>query len=439
MVNRVSNHRRVILFGRYPVPGQTKTRLIPSLGDLGAADLQRRFTEQILEAVLRAGLIDTTVEFCYTGGTRSQVQKWLGAQPIAFDEQSGHGLGERMRNSLFRALDLGCGQALLIGTDIPQLDADHIKAAFEALAENDVVLGPSRDGGYWLVGMKRKIDIFQNIDWSTSQVLDQTLDAVRKKGFSAAKLSILNDMDTEADLEGDLRSKEWKAPYLSVVIPALNEAGSIESTIKKVSAGDNEVIVADGGSDDNTVKIARATGVKVISSQRGRAIQQNAGARKAQGRVLLFLHADTLIPANFGHQIFETLMDHRVKCGAFRFKSDYDHRVMRLIEKTVHIRSTLFQMPYGDQALFLTRDVFEQLGGFPLVPIAEDLYLVRKISKIGRIALAPGFAVTSGRRWRNIGIWRATLVNYIIALGCILGIDPHQLAPLYRWWGQDKS
>jgi rSAM/selenodomain-associated transferase 2 len=219
---------------------------------------------------------------------------------------------------------------------------------------------------------------------------------------------------------------------LSVIIPALNEEGTIASTLRPIQACRCEVMVVDGGSEDRTIDIARQCGAAVITEPGGRARQQNAGAAKARGKILLFLHADTSVPSDFEHQVFHTLMDHRVVAGAFRFKTDYDHWGMRLVEKTVQIRSRLFQMPYGDQALFLPKTTFEKAGGFPLVPIAEDLYLVRRLGRLGRVALAPGAVVTSGRRWRKLGLLRTTLINYLIAIGCIAGINPRRLAPLYR-------
>jgi uncharacterized protein len=125
--------------------------------------------------------------------------------------------------------------------------------------------------------------------------------------------------------------------------------------------------------------------------------------------------------------------------GAFQFKTDYDTMSMRLIEKAARIRSSLFQMPYGDQALFMPRPVFEKVGGFPVTPIAEDLYLVRRLARLGRVGLAKGMSLTSGRRWRHIGVWRATMINYLIAIGCLIGVDPHKLAPLYRLWTHNRA
>jgi rSAM/selenodomain-associated transferase 2 len=229
---------------------------------------------------------------------------------------------------------------------------------------------------------------------------------------------------------------------LSVVIPALNEAANIETAIKSARCDDSEIIVVDGGSKDRTAACAQAAGARVIPSPTGRAFQQNRGARKADGKVLLFLHADSRLPDNYCMHLFETLMDSRNVAGAFQFKTDLSNWSMRLIEKAARIRSTWFQMPYGDQGIFLRKDLFDRIGGFTPVPIAEDLFLVRRLARMGRIGLAPAPIVTSGRRWRTIGVWRATLINYLIAGGCLIRVPPRYLAPLYTLWtkpGEDLS
>ena len=107
---------------------------------------------------------------------------------------------------------------------------------------------------------------------------------------------------------------------------------------------------------------------------------------------------------------------------------------MRLIERLANVRSHLFKLPYGDQAFFMPAQVFRRVGGFPEAAIAEDLLLARRMARLGRLAMAPGHAVTSGRRWRAIGVWRATAINYLVAGGCLLGMDTKRLAPLYRKW-----
>jgi rSAM/selenodomain-associated transferase 2/rSAM/selenodomain-associated transferase 1 len=424
---------RLILFGRYPVPGRTKTRLIPLLGEVGAAEWHRRQTEKALNVVMESRNA-YSVAFCYTGGSCRQVRRWLGRATVHLTPQVRGDLGERMRQALFDALDRGYRRTVLVGTDIPQMTAAHIHAAFDAMDRHELVLGPTRDGGYWLVGLRCKADIFRGIKWGGDQVFDRTLAAARKHGLEVACLPKLNDIDTPSDLKNDRSWSKAAGPYLSVIIPTLNEAGSIEAVIGRARSPECEIIVADGGSRDKTVEIARDAGALVLAGNPGRALQQNAGAAVAQGQVLLFLHADTMLPADYPRQIFESLLDHRVVAGAFRFKTDYDKPSMRLIEKAAHIRASLFQMPYGDQALFMTQSTFKQVGGFPASTIAEDLFMVRRLAQLGRIGLTKGEALTSGRRWRRIGVWRTTMINYLIAMGCLIGVDPLKLAPLYRLW-----
>jgi hypothetical protein len=343
-------------------------------------------------------------------------------------------LGRRMHHAIASAMERGNQQVVLMGTDVPSVTVGQLKAAFDALQNNDMVLGPSRDGGYWLIGLRRPVDLFTDIAWGTNRVLEQTLAAGRRLKLRAAQLAPLQDIDNRGDLAELPSYIHSRKPYLSVVIPALNEAANIETAIQSARCDDCEIIVVDGGSKDRTAACAQAAGAKVIPAPKGRALQQNRGARKAGGRVLLFLHADATLPDHYCMHLFETLMDSRTVAGAFQFKTDFPHWSMRLIEKAARIRSTWFQMPYGDQGIFLYKDLFDRIGGFTPVPIAEDLFLVRRLARLGRIGLAPVPMVTSGRRWRTIGVWRATLINYLIAGGCLVRVPARYLAPLYALW-----
>jgi hypothetical protein len=131
------------------------------------------------------------------------------------------------------------------------------------------------------------------------------------------------------------------------------------------------------------------------------------------------------------HTVFHTLMARQTSAGAFRFRTDSSRSLMRVVEIMTNGRASLFKLPYGDQGLFMRRTVFESAGGFPCVPIAEDLYLVRRLSRKGRIKIAPAAVITSARRWHTLGIVRTTCINQLILGGCILGLSPEKLAPLY--------
>ncbi|MBU4001765.1 MAG: TIGR04283 family arsenosugar biosynthesis glycosyltransferase [Proteobacteria bacterium] len=423
--------KRIILFARFPEPGKTKTRLIPALGPAGAADLHARMAEQTLVKIRRfAKQHSAGFEICFAGGSKEKILGWLG-KDVSPSPQSFGDLGLRMSTAFRRAFNQGAKQVVLVGTDIPELTEGCFEKAFDALASHDVVLGPSTDGGYWLVGMKQNLNIFSGISWGSPEVLSQTL-----KGFegrlSSHLLSPLRDVDTLEDLASILPHEVSRRPYVSVIIPALNEEQNLQNAIRSAEDEAAEILVVDGGSTDATVGRALGTGARVLKTGRGRALQQNSGAKEAKGKVLLFLHADTLLPEGYVNHVFDLLLNKKVILGAFRFKTTLHTPLMRFFEKAVHVRSTIFQMPYGDQGLFLKKKTFQTLGGFPDTPIAEDLLLVRRAVKLGRVAIAPAAALTSGRRWEKKGIFRTFLINQMVVMGLAMGVSPGKLASLYH-------
>ncbi len=422
---------RVIVFGRYPVPGTVKTRLIPALGGVGAADLQRQLTEKTLRTVKSWVLkYHVQVELCFEGGSRERIRRWLGYGPLVSRQGEG-GLGDRMLNAFKRAFKEGARRVVLLGTDIPDLRQAHLEEAFDALNHSQLVVGPSRDGGYWLMGLERPVDVFVGIHWGREGVLEGTLQLAEQQGLKTHLLEPLNDIDTTEDLRAWRKGPLHRGPYLSVIIPTLNEEGSIRETVEKAKDPNVEVIVVDGGSRDRTRALAEASGVKVLVSGAGRSVQQNRGAGLSRGNVLLFLHADTRLPVRYVDHVFEALMPPMTAGGAFQFRTDVRISLIKAVEWVTNFRSRFLQLPYGDQALFMKKTVFDSLGGFPEVPIAEDLLLVRKLRKRGRIRVAGAQAVTSGRRWEKLGVIRTTLINYIIMAGCYLGVSPETMAPLY--------
>jgi rSAM/selenodomain-associated transferase 2 len=219
---------------------------------------------------------------------------------------------------------------------------------------------------------------------------------------------------------------------LSVVIPALDEAERIAAAVDSARAADVEVIVVDGGSSDDTAERAAAGGARVITAPRGRARQLDAGARASLGEALLFLHADTLLPAGYDAAVRRALRDPRVVGGAFRLRFDQATRALRWIERGARLRVALFGLPYGDQALFVRRATLAAIGGIPQVPVLEDLDLVRAMRRQGRLALLPLDAVTSARRYLARGPWRTAWRHALGALAWSIGMDRARVAAWVR-------
>jgi uncharacterized protein len=436
------NH--ILIFARYPEPGKAKTRLIPALGPEGAAGLHRRMTEKVA-ATARTALAPgaaprVKITVCCTGAPIGAFRAWLG-QDLHYAAQPSGDLGGRMARA-FRSALRHSEAAFAIGSDVPALTPAILAEALESLRNHDVVLGPSRDGGYYLLGMKRFYpELFSGIEWGTERVRDQTCDAISRLGLTVAQLPVLDDVDRPEDLtllRNDLRFAdcfEGKA-LLSVIIPTLNEAeglGKVLDRVRKEAA--TEIIVVDGGSKDETREIAARAGALVMEAPGGRAAQQNAGAMAARGRLLLFLHADTLLPENYAALIRETMDDPSKVAGAFRFRTDGSGAAMRFIEWTANLRSGLLQAPYGDQALFMEKRVFDEMGGFAPLPIMEDVDLVLRLRRRGAVATLRARAVTSARRWRRLGIARATIINMIMVAGFCSGVPIERLNRFYRTRG----
>ena len=221
---------------------------------------------------------------------------------------------------------------------------------------------------------------------------------------------------------------------LTIIIPALNEARNLARLLPHLQAvcPQAEVIVTDGGSRDDTQGVvSRFPRVRLVLSERGRARQMNAGARVARGDVFLFLHADTFLPPGTQVAIRKALADPGVVCGRFDVRFDNPRPIFRMIATMMNLRSRLSGIFTGDQAIFVKRQVFEVLGGYPEISLMEDVELSRLLKRKGRAMCLHLEVGTSARRWERDGILRTILLMWTLRLLYFVGVNPHRL---HRWY-----
>ena len=220
---------------------------------------------------------------------------------------------------------------------------------------------------------------------------------------------------------------------ISVVIPTFNAAKGITATLMCLQGKSREIIVADGGSTDETVSIARTMGAIVLHAERGRGNQLVAGAKAARGDWLLFLHGDTCLESKWDEQVdaFVCEPSNTWRAAVFHFGVDDEAPQARALEARVMWRTRFFGLPYGDQGLLISRQFYDALGGYRPLPLMEDVDLVRRIGR-GRISILPVRAITSAERWRRDGWRRRSLRNLTCLTLYLIGVSPRMIARLYE-------
>jgi len=223
----------------------------------------------------------------------------------------------------------------------------------------------------------------------------------------------------------------------SIILPVLNETDLINPMmdhLESLEGSENcEFIVVDGSPDGGTIKAVTRQGVQYVKSPQGRANQMNAGAAMATGEILIFLHADTRLPRQALELINQAMTRQALIGGAFDLRIDTERPILKIIARIASLRSRLTRIPYGDQAIFIRRDYFNQMGGYPGMPLMEDVALMRRIKGAGgRIGFIPEPVITSARRWEEEGILYTTLRNWLLLSAYTLGVAPDKLAKYYK-------
>lgn len=233
------------------------------------------------------------------------------------------------------------------------------------------------------------------------------------------------------------RNMSGNKGVISVILPVLNEGENINDAIGHLRNlrynGGIEIIVVDGDPLESTIKTIRHQGVITATSGKGRARQMNRGAAIASGEVLIFLHADTLLPDNALMKVRAAMEDVRIAAGAFDLGISSDRGIFRITERYVALRTRLTRTPFGDQAIFIRRSYFEKIGGYRDVPLMEDVELMKRIRKRGDlIRLIQDKVMTSPRRWEQEGILYCTFRNWMLQLLYFCGVSPERLVKFYR-------
>ncbi|HXK26913.1 MAG TPA: TIGR04283 family arsenosugar biosynthesis glycosyltransferase [Candidatus Binatia bacterium] len=219
---------------------------------------------------------------------------------------------------------------------------------------------------------------------------------------------------------------------ISVILPVLNEEKTIGQTLASVMAlHPHEIFVVDGGSTDCTRRISVEAGAKVLMTGPGRARQMNRGALDATGDILLFLHADTRLPASAFRDIESALSDARCLGGRFDVELDSDRWLLKAVGFMISLRSRLSKVGTGDQAIFVRREILAELGGFPDMPLMEDIAFCRMLRRAGKVACLRSKVVTSARRWEADGVWRTIFKMWMLKLLYLAGVPPARLKRFY--------
>lgn len=403
--------RAVIVFTRVPVPGRTKTRMMPYFSPVECARLHENFLKDIAQECEK---VNADIFVCYTPQRGKAYLKTIFKGVADYIPQMGAGLGERMYQAIGYVLGKGYDSCVLIGTDIPELKASDLEYALRLLDVNDVVFGPTVDEGYYLVGMKRPIkEAFEKKTYGTGNVLEQTVVPLKEMGLTVGYVRRLQDMDDREDItcyRSRMRvqkslQKTYTGRYLlkkqkiSVIVPVYNEETTIEKLQEQLLPLREkcEIIFVDGGSTDATISMIDPS-FKILRSPKGRANQMNLGARESKGDILFFLHSDSELPKKPLEEIREVMKDYEAGCFGIAFHSrQFFMWTCRVISNhRIKDRKVMF----GDQGIFITRELFFEAGMFPNLPIMEDYQFSLTLKEMGvKLGIARHRIYTSDRRF----------------------------------------
>ncbi len=439
----------LILFTKYPKEGLVKTRLIPMIGAKNATALQKEMIEFTFHQCHSTGF---PLCICYTGSDEQSIKNLVSSflqkehalqEEISskqyFSVQNGNNIGARMENAfkeafmrLFQKKEMGRKKVLLLGSDCPTNRTQNIIDALTLLDTHTCVLGPSLDGGYYQVGLSTESmqdsekvyeALFHDISWGTGDVFAQSLQNLKKHSVLFSTVETLKDVDYYEDIP----------PKISVIIPTLNEEHNLQACLESLKIGFFfEIIVADGGSTDRTADIAHRYGCTVLSCKKGRSSQMLCGTNLAQGEILLFLHADSVVPQDWDKHI-RHVMDSKNdnSLGYFLFDVEENFSGKKWFIKGTNFRANALKRPYGDQGLFVRKKDFETWD-IQEIPMLEDVELVKTAKRHGKIVCTNSAIKTSGRRFVKHGLIKNIFMNQCVLLAAWCKMDLELIKTAYQ-------
>ena len=434
----VPAQRLLILFAKTPVAGQVKTRIGAEAGFEQAAKIYETMLETILSASSGDGRWQRLVAL-----TPDSDAAWFTGRNLPFIRQQGQNIGERMGNALSEGFRQGAAQVMVIGSDIPELGEAEIAAAFSRLDTEPAVVGPSIDGGFYLFGATRQVGqqavrvLQADIPWSTPQVLASVHSLCRQQSLPLFPLPPKRDIDTYEDWIDYQAAIAAPEIAVSIIVPTLNEELYLAECLRSLEHPCCERIVVDGGSSDDTLQIAKQAGVRTLRCPvANRDLQLNAGAAVARGKILLFFHADSRMPAGGIESMLSAMQEPRLIGGGFDLGFFPPEPFYRFLACGANLFCRMTRMIFGDRGMFLRTDRFWQLGGFPETAIMEDAALSTSMRRAGKIAILPEVVETSARKYANETKLQAMYRTMWAYAAYRLGVSPETIKAGYYRMGK---
>lgn len=442
----MKHKRAVIVFTRVPVPGKTKTRLMPYFTPKQCEQIHICLLRDMKRECEQAA---ADIFVCYTPEDKEKKIRKIFGKEAKYFPQRGEDLGVRMYVAIEDVLKMGYDSCILFGTDIPELHSTDMENAFRVLETKDIVFGPTEDGGYYLVGMNAPHkEVFEKQSYGHASVMENTLAGLKEAGLQVGFIRELSDIDRKEDViafrqkmrENSKLQKTQTGKYLmrttkiSIIIPIYNEETTILAMKRQMEGLKDkcEVIFVDGGSTDRTLELLGDT-FPVYHSDKGKAAQMNVGAKNSHGDILCFLHCDSEIPVTLVPEIRYVMKDHQAGCFGIAFHSkNFFMWTCRVISNhRIKDRKVMF----GDQGIFVTRELFFEAGMFAELPILEDYQFSLTLKeKDIRLGMARHRIYTSDRRFPDGTIPKLKLMWLMNRLRKMYrdGVPIEKIASLYK-------